>query len=46
MQNQTTALMTPPVVKLKELKNLFFELNKNCNLKCQYCYIKNDNKNK
>jgi len=43
MQNQQILFMTPPCVELAELKNLFFQLsNKTCNLKCQYCYIKQD----
>ncbi|MBR2068130.1 MAG: radical SAM protein [Candidatus Gastranaerophilales bacterium] len=43
MQNQQTLLMTPPVVKLEELKNLFFQLcTKTCNSKCKYCYIERD----
>ena len=44
MQNQQTMFMTAPVVELAELKNLFFQLSyKTCNLKCKYCYIKQDN---
>lgn len=40
MQNQKTMLITPPVVKLEKLKNLFFQLSsKNCNLNCKYCYL-------
>ena len=47
MKNQSAELITPPVVALKELKNLFLCLStKICNLKCKYCYIeKNVSKN-
>ncbi len=40
MQNQKTMLITPPVVRMEKLKNLFFQLSsKNCNLNCKYCYL-------
>ncbi len=40
MENQLAELIVPPVVELKELKNLFLQLSsKACNLKCKNCYI-------
>lgn len=47
MENQLLELITPPAVRLKELKNLFLCLSaKTCNLRCKYCYIeKNISKN-
>lgn len=42
MQNETIQCITPPVVEQCELKNLFIQLTKTCNLKCKNCYIKHD----
>jgi len=40
MHNQQLALITPPKIELKNLKNLFLQLSsKSCNLKCKNCYI-------
>lgn len=40
MEKQNLLFMTPPVVELCELKNLFLQLSyKTCNLKCKHCYI-------
>ena len=40
MENQLAELIVPPVVEMKELKNLFLQLcSKACNLKCKNCYI-------
>ncbi len=37
---QRVSFMQAPVVQMKELNNLFFELTgKTCNLKCSHCYI-------
>ena len=47
MQNQKTMLITPPLVELEELKNLFFQLSlKNCNLNCKYCYLEKNSSKK
>ena len=38
-----TSIYTAPVYKLEELNNIFIEMTaKNCNNRCQNCYIKFD----